>query len=110
MICPKCGCTLEPEWRWKYIQQDEAYRIPTCPRCAEEMEEADACPLCAEPKAQDEIVCHQCWKTIVNGMQSALDRAAIKGTPELDKWAAAVDIASTIYWRFMRKKEREARE
>lgn len=100
MICPKCGCTHEPEWRWEYIQEDEAYRIPTCPRCGEEMEESEACPLCGETMVKGKPFCFNCFIGLQNKLEWAAAEIAVKGTPRAVLWGAIYDMAAYMDNRF----------
>ena len=106
-ICPKCGCTDEPEWNWETIQGEEQIRVPSCPDCRTEMVESEPCPVCGEPMEMGKPMCFMCWNYLINKLEWAVDGVATKNTPRRVKWEAIYDMAEIMcdrFWREDRKK------
>lgn len=98
-ICPNCGKVLEtsePVWTWVKIQGEEAIHVPTCPECGYEVEEADECPLCGEPKRQNNPVCLGCWLTMKKGFKPIVDSLAREKVSDLEKWEAIGYVAQEM--------------
>lgn len=98
-ICPSCFSTDAPEWNWIKVQGEEGYRLPTCPHCGYEMEDADECPLCEELKPLGKVVCFGCWWYLNKSLIWAVDSVCLKKTPVLTKWKTIRDIAETMVER-----------
>ena len=106
-ICKYCLHTQEsePEWRWETIQQDEAYRIPTCPQCGWEMVEAEECPLCGEPMLPGQPTCILCHAQIAAGIETVMDRIT-KVNKEL-QWETVGFIAEAMRERYEKERRRK---
>ena len=106
-ICPRCQLVTEPVWTWEHVQADEAYHIPTCPRCGHEMVEAEPCPICEEPMLPGQPTCLNCHVRIKVGIQDVLDGISPSGLDELTKWYAAWDVCEIISHRLEKKRREE---
>ena len=107
-ICPSCYSADAPVWTWVKIQGEEAIRVPTCPDCGYEMEEAAHCPLCFEPMRKNHILCRGCWELMVFKLKEA-GKPWRRIVPELDIMYAINEVSGELVNR-MEEQERQARK
>lgn len=92
--CTNCNDAVEPRWNWEWIQADEGYHVPTCPRCGRSLHvEADYCPICGEAKPKFWSECLNCRAIIGVGIENIIKDLA----PTEAAWDAVAEVFSDRY-------------